>query len=105
MKTPVVLLLSHGLALGVGWLAFRGLPVTVAGPENNEPQRTARSSRSSAGEEGRRVLAEMQQGWNTTAKAEYWQAADVADKNQPLLSDRILLRLPASLHAQSTRPS
>ena len=75
MKTPVVLLLSHGLALGVGWLAFRGLPLTAAGSENNGPQRTARSSRSAAGEEGRRVLADMRQGWNTTAKAEYWLAA------------------------------
>jgi hypothetical protein len=75
MKKPVVLLLSHGLALGVGWLAFRGLPVTAAGPGNNGAQRTARSSRSTDGEEGRRLLAEMRQGWNTTAKAADWQAA------------------------------
>ena len=64
MKKLAILLFSHGLALGAGWLAFRGTDIQSA-PRNETAARITKKPRSDDDAEGRRVLAEMRQGWGT----------------------------------------
>lgn len=66
MKKLALLLFSHGLALGAGWLAFRGPAVTTA-PGDAPAARITKKPRKADDAEGRRVLAEMRQGWGTAA--------------------------------------
>jgi hypothetical protein len=64
MKKLAILIFSHGLALGAGWLAFRG-PDIQSAPGNETAARITKKPRSVDDAEGRRVLAEMRQGWGT----------------------------------------
>lgn len=59
-----LLLVSHGLAIGAGWLAFRG-PERTTAPQNETATRLTKRPRSPGGAEGRRLLTEMRQGWGT----------------------------------------
>jgi hypothetical protein len=67
MKKLALLLVSHGLALGAGWLTFRG-PEIAADPENVPAARLTKKPRPADDAEGRRVLAEMRQGWGTESR-------------------------------------
>lgn len=70
MRRPIILLLTHGLALALGWMVFRGPELAGPAPGNDATARETKRSHTAELEEGRRVLAEMRQGWGTGSHPE-----------------------------------
>jgi hypothetical protein len=64
----VVLLASHALLFGAGWLAFRGTQEAVPAPGNS--QKGSLRTRDAGKEEGRRLVKEMRAVWGTQLEAE-----------------------------------
>ncbi|MES2923157.1 MAG: hypothetical protein V4819_16495 [Verrucomicrobiota bacterium] len=78
MKKTVGVLLSHALALAVGWVAFRGGERADGVAKTEAAHRVTKTQRTDDAEQGRRVLAEMRQAWGTGAAA----AATVQSRTQ-----------------------
>lgn len=87
----LLLVLTHTLALGAGWLAFRspaGAEVSLAARE--EPSGKSRRDRNADREEGRRLLKEMRAGWGTEARVEAVEEARAARPGGQASIDKLL---------------